>query len=80
MCSTWVEKIHVYAAKILSEALICLSASRALYVVIIVILLLTISIKCFYFQLGHEPIPAQLGTNLFGRQYYYYPNMLKYGM
>jgi hypothetical protein len=34
----------------------------------------------FYpFQLGHEPIPAKLGTNIFGKEYYYYPNILKYG-
>ncbi|XP_045196557.1 mitochondrial carrier homolog 2-like isoform X2 [Mercenaria mercenaria] len=29
-------------------------------------------------QLGHEPVPAKLGTNIFGKQYYYYPNILKY--
>ncbi|XP_060555411.1 mitochondrial carrier homolog 2-like isoform X2 [Ruditapes philippinarum] len=29
-------------------------------------------------QLGHEPIPAKLGTNIFGKEYYYYPNILKY--
>lgn len=29
-------------------------------------------------QLGHEPIPAKLGTNWYGKEYYYYPNVLKY--
>lgn len=29
-------------------------------------------------QMGYEPLPAYRGTNLFGKETYYYPNVLRY--